>query len=154
MKFSFWLILSLAFPSSAYASPHDVFGLWTSEAKDGHIEISDCGNGSPCGVLAWVDPRKGGATLDVRNRDKDLRGRPLIGVPIIWNFEHSKKGWRSGKIYNPEDGKIFTAHVKRQDLNHLQVKGCLGVMCITNIWTRFPPTTEPSTLLIGDIRND
>ncbi|MEP3891319.1 MAG: DUF2147 domain-containing protein [Hellea sp.] len=154
MKLSFWLILSLFVSVPAGASPHDVFGLWASEAKDGHVEISDCGNGTPCGVLVWVDPEKGGATLDVRNNNKDLRKRPLIGVPIIWNFQRSKKGWRSGRIYNPEDGKVFTAHVRRQDENHLKVKGCLAVVCITNIWTRLPSSAETVTPSTGDSKDD
>ena len=136
MKRLFWSIMLCFTPLSAHASPHDVYGLWMSEAKDGHIEISDCGDGTPCGTLVWVDPQKADTLLDLRNKDKNLRKRALVGVPIIWNFERAKTGWKSGRIYNPEDGKTFTAHVKRQDVDHLQVKGCLGVICITNIWTR------------------
>lgn len=123
-------------PLSAHASVHDVYGLWMSEAKDGHIEVWDCGDGTPCGTLVWVDPEKADTLLDARNKDKVLRNRALVGVPIIWDFKRSKKGWKSGKIYNPEDGKTFTARIKRQEKNHLQVKGFLGVICITNIWTR------------------
>lgn len=154
MKLPFWLILSLLVSVPANASPHDVFGLWTTEAKDGHVEISDCGNETPCGVLVWVNPDKGGAILDVRNKDKDLRKRPLIGVPIIWGFQRSKEGWRSGRIYNPEDGNVFTAHVRRQDEIHLKVKGCLAVVCVTNIWTRMPPSAETPSPLTGDSKDD
>jgi len=136
MKRFFWSVAICFTPLSAHASAHEVYGLWMSEAKDGHIEVSDCGDGTPCGRLVWIDPHKADTLLDARNKNKDLRSRALIGVPIIWDFERSKKGWKSGKIYNPEDGKTFSARVKRQDIDHLQVKGCLGVICITNIWTR------------------
>lgn len=135
MKHLIWLAFFFV-PMSASASPHDVFGLWLSEAKDGHINISDCGDGTPCGTLVWVDPKTTDTTLDARNKDRDLRSRSLVGVPIIWGFERTKNGWKAGKIYNPEDGKTFGARVKRQDVDLLEVKGCLGFMCITNIWTR------------------
>lgn len=138
MKHVFWLILVCFTPLSAHASVHDVYGLWMSEAKDGLIVVSDCGDGTPCGTLVWVDPKKADTLFDARNKDKAMRSRALIGVPIIWDFKRSNKGWKSGKIYNPEDGKTFTARIKRQENNLLQVKGCLGVICITNIWTREP----------------
>jgi len=141
MKRLFWLALFCFIPMSSHASPHDVYGIWVSEAQDGHIEVSDCGDGTPCGTLVWIDPLKADTViLDERNRNIDLRKRALIGVPIIWGFERSKKGWKAGKIYNPEDGKTFTAKVKRKDANHLQVKGCLGIICISNVWTRLSPT--------------
>lgn len=142
MKHLFWSAMLSLTPLSAHASSHDVYGLWMSEAKDGHIEVSDCGDGTPCGTLVWVDPEKADTLLDSRNKKEELRSRALVGVPIIWNFERSQKGWKSGKIYNPEDGKTFTARIKRQDADHLQVKGCLGVICITNMWTRVA-SSEP-----------
>lgn len=130
----------------ATAQTHDVFGLWQSEAQDGHIHIIDCGDGSPCGSLAWVAPDKQISSLDVRNKDRTLRSRALIGVPIIWGFERKHSGWKGGKIYNPEDGKTFRASVKRRDLDTLNVKGCLGPLCITNLWTQVPSTRVPQTL--------
>ncbi|MGB0907388.1 MAG: DUF2147 domain-containing protein [Maricaulaceae bacterium] len=142
MKRIFWLSILCLMPLSAQASPHDVYGLWVSEAKDGHIEISDCGDGTPCGKLVWIDPAKADTALDLRNKDAGLRARPLLDVPIIWDFKRAKKGWKAGKIYNPEDGKTFRARVKAKDADHLQVKGCLGLICIANIWTRVAPQNQ------------
>lgn len=138
----YWLLLLLPSPLSAQAAQSDVYGIWESEAKDGHIEISDCGNGTPCGALVWVDPHKTDTLLDARNKNKDLRSRALLGVPIIWDLKPAKSEWKHGKIYNPEDGKTFKAHIKQQSANSLQVKGCLGPLCITNIWTRVLPKTQ------------
>lgn len=132
----FWAVLIGLFPISAQANHSDVFGLWLSEAKDGHIQISDCGDGTPCGALVWIDPETADTTLDARNKDRNLRTRPLLGVPIIWGYKRSKNGWKAGKIYNPEDGKTFRSSVKQHSENSLKVKGCLGPLCITNIWTR------------------
>lgn len=135
MIISFLSIAALSFAAPAVARPYDVYGLWLSAAKDGHIEIRDCGDGTPCGNLVWVDPAKADTHLDVRNRDPSLRSRKLIGTPIIRGFEPAPIGWKGGEIYNPEDGKTFAASLEKLPNGSLKVKGCLGPLCRTNIWT-------------------
>jgi len=137
MRSSFLVILVLTVTTSAAATnPHDVEGVWVTEARDGHIEINDCGNGSPCGTLLWVDPATTDTLLDVRNANETLRPRPLVGVPIIWGYEKGKKQWQRGRLYNPEDGKTFRSSLKRLADGTLEVKGCLGPLCRINIWTQ------------------
>lgn len=122
-------------PMLAHANTLDVYGLWLTEAKDGHVEITDCGDGSPCGTLVWIDPAKSPTLHDERNRDIALQDRPLIGVPIVWGYVAGRGEWRRGRIYNPEDGKTFGSSMKRLSNGTLRVRGCLGPICITNIWT-------------------
>ena len=130
------LTLLLGFtPLIANANPHDVYGIWLTEAGDGHIEISDCGDGTPCGVLVWVDPIKLSTDRDAQNPDPMLQERPLVGVPIVWGYDAGRNSWRRGQIYNPEDGKTFSSSMKKLENGNLKVKGCLGPLCITNIWT-------------------
>lgn len=131
----------LALAPTASADTFNVYGLWLTEAKTAHIEVTDCGDGTPCGSLAWVDPLTADTDSDIRNANTDLRERPLIGVPIVWGYERGKKNWSSGHIYNPEDGKTFKSVMRLQKDGTLEVKGCLGFLCITNIWTR---VTQPS----------
>ena len=114
---------------------HNVFGLWVSAAGDGHIAVKDCGDGTPCGTLVWVDPSSTDTHLDARNPDPELRSRPLIGTPIIWGFSAGKRRWQGGRIYNPEDGTSFRSTLKRRVDGTLEVRGCLGPICRTNIWT-------------------
>jgi uncharacterized protein (DUF2147 family) len=135
MKMQFFLTLAFCLSAPAMADPHDVYGLWLSAAKDGHIEIQDCGDATPCGDLVWADPARTDTDLDARNRDPSLRTRKLIGVPIVQGFERVPKGWRSGEIYNPEDGKTFAASLEKLPDGTLKVKGCIGPLCRTNIWT-------------------
>lgn len=135
MKRLLLAVIFLAAPMASVADPHDIYGLWLSEARDGHIEITDCGDGTPCGTLVWVDMDKAPTDRDERNRDASLRARPLIGVPVVWGYEHGEHGWKDGRIYNPEDGKTFRSSVRRLGDGTLSVKGCLGPLCRTNIWT-------------------
>lgn len=132
----------LALPASASADILDVYGLWLTQAKDAHIEVTDCGDGTPCGYLIWVDPMTTQTLHDTRNSDSELRERPLIGVPIVWGYARGKKDWRSGHIYNPEYGETYTSSMRLQKDGTLKVKGCLGPLCITNIWTPAPTGTK------------
>jgi uncharacterized protein (DUF2147 family) len=138
-------IFTVLTPGVAFADSHDVFGLWQSEARDGYIRIEDCGDGTPCGTLVWADPEKMISDLDIRNKDRELRSRSLVGVPIVWGFERDEKHWSGGKIYNPEDGKTFRSSLKRQSEDTLKVKGCLGPICISNRWTRVPSYQEATS---------
>lgn len=124
---------------SAAATADPLQGVWLTEAKTAHILIDDCGDGSPCGQLIWVDPGSGADTKDANNPDPSLKERPLIGIPIVWGFRQAGTVWRSGQIYNPEDGKTFKASLELTDANTLNVKGCFGPICRKNVWTRLSP---------------
>ena len=124
-----------ALPASAYADAFDVYGIWLTQAEDAHIEVTDCGDGTPCGDLVWVDPITTESQQDIRNDNSEQRGRPLIGVPIVWGYARGQKDWRSGQIYNPEYGTSYSSSMRLQKNGTLKVKGCLGPICITNIWT-------------------
>ena len=142
MKRTILILTAILFTPSALAETHDIYGLWLTESGEGLIEIVDCGDGTPCGSLVWVDPSKDPPVFDIRNRIITLRNRQLIGVHIIWGFKHNPKAWSGGRIYNPEDGKTFRASVKRHDMNSLKAKGCLGPLCITNTWTNHSSNLE------------
>lgn len=131
-----FLALSIGLtPVIANAELLDVHGLWLTEAKDGHVKITDCGDGTPCGTLVWVAPATTPTDRDAQNPDAELQDRALIGIPIVWGYEAGRRAWGRGRIYNPEDGKTFRSSLRRLENGNLQVKGCLGPICITNIWT-------------------
>jgi uncharacterized protein (DUF2147 family) len=133
--------LLFAAASPALSAPLDVVGTWRAESRYGnilgHVRITDCGDGTPCGVLVWFDPTRTRERTDARNPDNALRGRPLIGTTLIEGFERQGQTWRRGRLYNPEDGKTFTSTLQlTPDRNRLRVTGCLGPFCQTKIWTR------------------
>lgn len=130
----------LALSSPANADVFNVYGIWLTQAKDAHIEVTDCGDRTPCGALTWVDVETTVSDRDIRNADIELQGRPLIGIPIVWGYTRGQKGWRDGQIYNPEYGKTYVSSMRLQKDGTLKVRGCLGPLCITNVWT--PVETE------------
>jgi uncharacterized protein (DUF2147 family) len=122
--------------SQARAAALEVDGVWLTADRDGHVEIRDCGDATPCGRLVWYDPAKRGGPLDARNPIARLRTRALIGTPIFWGFARKYGEWTGGNIYNPQDGKTFTSKLRMGVDGALVVTGCLGPICITRRWTR------------------
>lgn len=127
----------LAFPALVQADKtpekHDVFGVFATPEGTSHIEISDCGDGSPCGRIVWIDPDSlpdGETPLTIAG----LNGEPLMGLLMIDGFERRKKDWRGGSIYDPESDKTYAARLKRMSDGQLQLKGCIGPICQTQVW--------------------
>ena len=133
-----YVVLFLLASAAACAEGMDDFaGRWRTVRHGALVEIVDCGDRSPCGVLAWVDPAiTRGTTRDIRNLNPALRNRALIGVPILWGFTPTGEGWEGGRLYNPDDGKTFAAHLQLLSPHNLRVTGCLGPLCRSQVWTR------------------
>ncbi|MEM9285405.1 MAG: DUF2147 domain-containing protein [Pseudomonadota bacterium] len=133
-----WVVLGLYFAGSAMAGElAGIAGEWRTVRHGADVAISDCGDGTPCGFLLSVSAdMTGGETKDVRNKNPELRDRPLIGVPILWGFSESEQGWRQGQLYNPDTGQIFRSSLELLSPDQLKVKGCLGPFCRQQIWTR------------------
>lgn len=124
------LILAAAAPA-----PQDVYGLWLTEAGSAHVEIADCGDGTPCGELVWVDPESGALDHDANNPDPAMTERALIGIRLLGDFEAHENGWRRGEIYDPESGRTYRSMIRRKDADALEVKGCFGPICRSQTWT-------------------
>ena len=142
-----YVIMSAALMLTAPAAKAEmggVIGTWITQDEDAKIEIADCGDGTPCGKIVWVAPNVPGGGLDQNNPDATLRTRSLIGVKIIWGYAAKNQAWKHGQIYNPQDGKTFRSSLKLASQDQLIVKGCLGPLCRSNVWTRSHPQKEVS----------
>lgn len=128
------LVAVLASAPLAAADPVD--GLWTTQEKDGQVRIGDCG-GSRCGRLAkfLVPPPQGIDQRDINNPDKTRRSRKLLGLPILTGFKPEGNQWR-GTIYDPKSGKSYRSILKRRNASTLEVKGCIGPFCQTQLWKK------------------
>lgn len=129
------LFAAPAFASEAASNPKDVFGLWTVRGGTALIQITDCGDGTPCGKLVHVVAPNAQALLDDQNPDPELATQPLIGSKMLWGFKEKSDKWSSGKIYDAESGKSYKSKLKRKDAGTLEVKGCVGPICQSQIWT-------------------
>ena len=116
-----------------------VCGTWASEDGDAHIRIERCAD-SVCGAIAWLkapaDP-DGSFKRDDNNADPALRGRTLLGLPLLWGFRAQRDGsWIDGRIYNPQDGNTYRSYLDLAAPRRLKVSGCWFVFCGSETWTR------------------
>ncbi len=130
------LVATILFTSVGNAEPT---GVWQVPDGKSHIEIWLCGE-KLCGKIAWfTDPHNADGTLkvDEKNKNEALRTRPLLGLGIMSGFTETSDGkWTKGRIYNPEDGRIYRSKLEVKDHNTLNVSGCVLVFCKAQTWTR------------------
>ena len=124
---------ALAVPALA-ADP--IGGRWVTEEKNAVVTIGNCGS-SVCGKISKFleTPPDGANQRDVNNPDKSLRSRKLMGLPVLTDLREDGDLWR-GDIYDPKAGKTYRSVIRRKGANRLEVKGCIGPFCQTQIWTR------------------
>ena len=124
--------ICLAF-ASAPAAAESIAGQWVAQNRKAVIGIEPCGR-RMCGRIVRLLPASDvGKTVDERNSDARLRGRPLLGLPILLDLEESESGWR-GKLYDPQAGDTYTTVVGRYPDGALKVKGCFFFICKTQKW--------------------
>ena len=132
------LVLFLAALAAAapLAAAEPIDGTWTTAEKSGQVRIGDCG-GTRCGRLTkfLITPPQGADQRDVKNPDPALRARKVLGIAILSGFKPDGAVWR-GTIYDPKSGRSYRSIVKRRDPSTLEVKGCLGPFCQTQVWRR------------------
>ncbi len=120
------------------AQAAEPYGDWLTADRESRIRISKCG-GNLCGSLAWLsepNDENGHPKRDIYNPDDILRGRPVMGIPILLGLKRDGDHW-VGKIYNPENGKTYDASFRQLADKSVEVEGCVGfIFCEKQIWTR------------------
>lgn len=132
---SFALLLGTV--SHAYAGG-DYTGKWLVESKKSIVDIQQCDD-SLCGTITWLkEPldENGNEKVDKNNQDASQQSRKLMGIQMIWGFKSEDGKWVDGKIYNPNDGKIYDSEMALNDDGTLALKGCVWIICKTQTWTR------------------
>lgn len=127
-------IAAMAGPAWAAAEP--ITGRWVTGEKDAVVAIAKCGK-ALCGRIEkfLIMPAGGNDQRDVNNSDAAKRTRKLLGTAILTGLVADGNAWR-GDIYDPKRGRSFTAEVSRKADGTLEVKGCFGPICQTQVWKR------------------
>jgi len=140
-----FMLLMLASPARAATGADSILGLWNTPDRDARFEIYRCGV-EYCGKISWLEepnypPTKSGLAgrpkVDLKNPDPALRGRTLLGIPLIQGLRfEGGNSWR-GTIYSPEDGNTYKVKLTIAG-DRLMVRGYLGIVLLgrTQTWTR------------------
>ncbi len=72
-----------------------------------------------------------------------FRGRPVIGLTFMWDFELSGKKWINGRVLDPEEGKIYNCELTlAPDGQSLKVYGYIRLLVRigrSQTWLRADP---------------
>ncbi len=114
-----------------------VQGLWRTPTDNGQVRIEDCG-AKICGRLVTSDRLQAlPDQRDVRNHDKALRGRRLVGVLIAQGFSGGPTTWTGGTVYDPAGGGTYSGRIALTGPDTLKLTGCIiAPLCRSQTWTR------------------
>ena len=130
--------LLLTFPLAGPALA-DLQGIWAMSDGKVTVKVDDCGGNLCARIVDLTEPISkidGKPKVDRENPDPAKRNRPLIGLSILIGMKPTGDNFWKGAIYNPDDGKTYSATV-RYDGRSMKVKGCVaGVLCKTNTFVR------------------
>jgi uncharacterized protein (DUF2147 family) len=131
--------LAGAFLFSGAALAANPEGTWVSEDGAAKVQIFNCG-GKLCGTVVWLknptDPATGAPKTDKKNPDAAKKGRPLIGLTVLYGMtQHGPDSW-TGQIYNADDGRTYAARLHMPSPSYARVEGCVLIFCKRHIWTR------------------
>lgn len=125
--------MGLLMSNAAYAQGPR--GTWLMQNGKAEVTIAPCGD-RVCGKVSRVIKYpKDGARTDIHNGDAKLRGRPLLGLPVLLDFKQAGNAW-SGRVYDPKSGRTYAATLTQARQDRLTVKACLLFICKTQEWTR------------------
>jgi uncharacterized protein (DUF2147 family) len=130
MKVSLIAAMMALAPAVAHAGPA---GKWRVGDGTAVVSIRQCGAGL-CGSIAATSD--GGGT-DENNQNPALRGRKLVGLPILSLAPAGDNLW-SGNVYNAQNGQNYSARMSMKGDAVLTLEGCApGTnLCGEDQWTR------------------
>ena len=135
----FCLLLSLTALATLKAQNSPV-GVWktiddnTGEAKS-HVEIYQK-DGKFYGKVLKLLLKPMDTVCDECPGDK--KGKPVVGMDVLWDIEPYDDYWSNGEIMDPENGKTYSCSIWMEEENELKVRGYLGFSLLgrTQKWYR------------------
>lgn len=112
------------------ASAQSAEGMWRTQTDDrgqrAIVSARPCGADALCGTIVQV-------------LDPSLRAieHPNIGVQLFWDMVPTGKGLYAGRAFVPAM-KAKTKATMQVVGQEMKVKGCIGPICKSQIWTRVP----------------
>jgi len=128
-----WLAL---IPGSANAT--DPTGTWVMNNGKVTVRLSRCAARLCARIVSLAEPldKNGRRKVDRLNPNANLRKRPLIGLTLSSNLAPAGKDTWKGSIYNPDDGRTYSASMNVTGTT-MKVSGCVaGILCKTQSFRR------------------
>jgi len=140
---SFWPTTSMAttMPSSNMSSP---VGKWrTVDDRTGKVRaivnIWEEGDRLYGKIERLIDPDLRLPNPQCIQCIGDLKGKPVIGMRILWDLRKDGDQWSGGKVLDPENGRSYRCIIAMQESGKiLKVRGFIGFSIFgrTQYWLR------------------
>lgn len=118
-----------------------LLGKWYTEKEESIFTFYKEGDE----FAARLTPLKFPNIIDSLNPDSTLKSRKLKDVKLIWGLKYNPKKdrYEDGKVYNPENGKIYSCNCKVKE-GKLRFHGYIGIAALgqTKIWLRVDNDTK------------
>jgi len=128
IKILFLLMMGI-FSNVNAQTENEIVGTWESDKKDVIIEIYRSGNNYQ-GKYIWgkeiVESDGKTSKKDIKNPDKSLRTRNIVGITSLTGLKWNGKEYTDGKIYNAPSGDTYSCKVWIKN-NKLYLRGYLGL---------------------------
>lgn len=130
-KLKLVILIMFATLRSAFAqvSENSILGKWESDKKDVILEIYKQGD-LYFGKYLWgkeITESDGKTSKkDIKNPDKKLRSRDVVGITSLTNLKWNGKEYIDGKIYNAPSGDTYSCKLWVKD-DKLYLRGFLGI---------------------------
>jgi len=140
MKKIFYILLFIFCGFFVYAQTADAL-VGTYLKADGKSKIEFFKSGDTyCGKIVWLqnpNDEKGVPKKDVKNPDKSLREKPLIGLVNITGLKYDGEGkYIDGRVYRPAEGDELKFKIKVNGDGTISVTGTKYGFSKTEIWKK------------------
>lgn len=145
MKKTYFISLMMMGLSLAlHGQANSIVGFWLTEDGDSQVEIFTKADGQFYGRVVWLEEPlndKGLPKVDDKNPDKAMHQVPILGLEILKGFEYnaSKQEWAGGTIYDPKNGRTYSAYLRMDGKQTLRMRGYVYGMRFlgrSSYWTR------------------
>lgn len=103
----------------------------TGEARS-HVEIYEK-DGKVFGkIVKLLNPD----TETCDNCSGERKGKPLVGMDIMWDMKKKGKTWKGGEIFSPTKDKTYSCKIWLDDADTLKVRGYVALFYRTQTWHR------------------
>ena len=116
-----------------------IVGTYVNPNGQSHLEYFKSGN-TYSGKIVWLsepNDANGKPRKDVKNPDKSLRDRPVMGLVTVTGLKFDGKDtYTDGKAYRVAQGDEVKMKIKVNSDGTLSVTGSKGIFSKTQIWKK------------------
>jgi uncharacterized protein (DUF2147 family) len=125
--------------SVALAGTAGVLGCWkTVDEKTNKVKSTVCFTVDKKGIMSGKITKLHNPSKPNPKCDKcpgALKGKPILGLTIVWGMKKGDDRWEGGRIMDPEKGKTYRCAIWREG-KVLKVRGYVFVFHRTQTWVK------------------